>query len=64
MKTRPKLNEIPIPQDLFAPGTVTITVSPGQWDGIVQAAYEMGHLLLEIEVVDGEEKIARAYRRP
>lgn len=60
--TRPKLNEIPIPADLFKPGTLSITVSPGQWDNLIKAFYEEGHLLLEIEEVNGEERVVRAYR--
>jgi hypothetical protein len=61
--TRPKLNEIPIPENPFQPGTITITVSPGQWNTMLKAAYEEGYLLLEIEEVNGEEKAVRAYRR-
>jgi hypothetical protein len=60
--TRPKLNEIPIPADPFKPGTLSITVSPGQWNALIKAFYDRGHLLLEIEVVNGEERITRAYR--
>ena len=60
--TRPKLNEVPIPANPFQPGTLTITVSPGQWDNLIKAAYEGGHLLLEIEEVNGEERAVRAYR--
>lgn len=59
---RPKLNEVPIPENLFQPGTITITVSPGQWDNLIKAAYDRGHLLLEIEEVNGEERAVRAYR--
>jgi hypothetical protein len=46
------------------PATVYWTCSPGQWDALLSAAYEKGHILLEIEVVDGEEKLARAWRKP
>lgn len=60
--TRPQLNEIPIPEDPFKPGTCTITVSPGQWDGLIKAFYEHGHLLLEIDEVNGEERPVRAFR--
>jgi hypothetical protein len=39
-----------------------VTCSPGQWDGLLQAAYDSGLLLLEIEEIDGEEKAVRAWR--
>jgi hypothetical protein len=60
--TRPKLNEVPIPANPFLPGTLSITVSPGQWDNLIKGFYEAGHLLLEIEEVNGEEQAVRAYR--
>lgn len=62
--TRPQLNEVPIPGNPFAPGTLSITVSPGQWDNLIKAMYEGGHLLLEIEEVNGKEKCVRAYCKP
>lgn len=60
---RPKLNEIPIPQNPFLPGTFTITVSPGQWDNVIKSCYEAGHLLLEIENINGQDTVVRAYKR-
>ena len=39
------------------------TCSPGQWDALLNAAYEGGHLLLEIEEVNGEEKVVRAWKK-
>ena len=60
--TRPTLNEVPIPANPFAPGNLSITVSPGQWSALIKCFYESGHLLLEIEEVNGKERIARAYK--
>jgi len=61
---RPKLNEVPIPTNPFQPGSVCITVSPGQWDNLIKAMYDRGHLLLEIEEINSQETIVRAYRKP
>lgn len=61
---RPKLNEVPIPTNPFQPGCVCITISPGQWDALIKTMYDRGHLLLEIEEVNGQEKVVRAYRKP
>ena len=41
-----------------------ITCSPGQWDTLLNAAYESGWMLLEIEEVNGEEKAVRAWKKP
>jgi hypothetical protein len=62
MSVRPKLNSIPIPNGL-QPGGLYVTCSPGQWDGLLKASYEKGFTLLEIEVVKGEEKIVRAWKK-
>lgn len=40
-----------------------ITLSPGQWDGLLQAAYDDGWILLEIDEVDGVEFPSKAYRK-
>jgi hypothetical protein len=37
-----------------------VTMSPGQWDGILQAAYDTGWVLIE---VDDAEIPVRAYRK-
>jgi hypothetical protein len=42
------------------PGTLTVTMSAGQWDALLAAAYEAGATLLE---VDDHEQPIRAYRR-
>ena len=61
---RPKLNKIPVPVGGIAIGTVNITISPGQWDEYFSEAYKDGFTLLEVDVVDGAEKIVAAYRKP
>ena len=58
---RPKLNKIPMPENLFAPGQFLITMSPGQWDMLLEVAYEDGAILLEVDVVKGMEKVVGAY---
>lgn len=59
--TRPILNKIPLSEVvLFAPGTVTITMSVGQWDALLAAAYNQGAFLLEL---DEQEKPVAVYRR-
>jgi len=57
---RPELNEIPL-STAIRPATVIITMSPGQWDGLLQSAYEAGHNLIE---VDEDEIPRKAYRKP
>ena len=42
------------------PGARIITMSPGQWDAMLDEAYSRGWTLLEIE----DELPVRAYRRP
>lgn len=37
-----------------------ITMCPGQWDGLLAAAYAAGWILLE---VDADERPVRAYRK-
>jgi hypothetical protein len=61
---RPKLNEIPL-RDAMAGileggGGLFVTMSPGQWDALLQAAYDKGATLLEI---DDKEQPVRAYQR-
>jgi hypothetical protein len=50
------LDEVPPP----APGVVYITMSPGQWDGLLAGVYDQGGVLLE---VDDDERVVGAYRR-
>jgi hypothetical protein len=58
---RPNLKEIELENvGLFKPGLITITMSQGQWDGLLSAAYDSGHTLLELD--DNEIPVA-AYRK-
>lgn len=47
--------------DMAIGGHCAITMSPGQWDNLLQSAYDSGWILLE---VDENEKPIRAYRKP
>ena len=58
---RPKLHRIPLASLRLDPGTVTITMSVGQWDGLLATLYENGATLLEL---DAMEQPVAAYRRP
>ena len=59
---RPRLAEIPLetvwPPRADAPRCYA-TMSVGQWDSTVAAAYDIGYVLLEL---DDSETILRAYR--
>ena len=57
---RPELKEIPV-DGVFDGSSVIITMSRGQWDDFLQAAYNNGIILLE---VDENEIPVKAYRRP
>jgi hypothetical protein len=41
------------------PGQQVVTMSEGQWDGLLSAAYQRGWILLEL---DDDERPVRAYR--
>lgn len=56
---RPTLNEIDIYTVMDRP-TLLVTMSVGQWDQLLQSAYDTGATLLEL---DEHEIPARAYRR-
>jgi hypothetical protein len=59
--TRPRLAEVRL-ASVWPPrpgGHCFCTMSIGQWDGTLQAAYDLGYTLLEL---DDEETIVRAYR--
>lgn len=59
---RPKLAELPLASVWPPrPPLAYITLSPRQWDGLLQAAYDAGYVLIE---VDEEERPVRAYRTP
>lgn len=61
---RPVLNKVPLDDVMngFLAGnsSVTVTMSQGQWDRFLQAAYDAGHNLIE---VDDCEVPVRAYRK-
>ena len=58
-RTYRDLRPIPLESAFDKPGCV-ITMSPGQWDGLLSAAYERGWVLIEI---DEHEQPVRAYQR-
>jgi hypothetical protein len=59
---RPCLREVPLASVLPPrPGVCMCTMSVGQWDSLLAAAYNLGFVLLEL---DDDERILRAYRRP
>jgi hypothetical protein len=61
---RPKLNEIPIKEAmagiLEGCGGLYVTMSPGQWDALLDTSYNSGATLLEI---DQNEQPVKAYQR-
>lgn len=57
---RPPLHPIPLAEVTFARGTLTFTMSVGQWDNLLAAAYNQGATLLEL---DANENPVAAYRR-
>jgi hypothetical protein len=56
---RPILDSIPL-SDAIRPGRVTVTMSTGQWDELLNQGYLIGWTLLELD--DNERPIA-AYRK-
>ncbi len=58
----PKLAEVPL-ADVWPPrpGLAYMTLAPGQWDRLLEAAYGAGYVLIE---VDTAERPVRAYRTP
>jgi hypothetical protein len=55
------LRSVPLDSVLpLKPGTLTITMSVGQWDTLLAIAYDTGVVLLEL---DGEEQPVAAYQR-
>lgn len=61
---RPILNEAPLGEVISAlmggKRSVVVTMSIGQWDGFLQAAYDHGWNLLEL---DKNENPVQAYRK-
>jgi hypothetical protein len=56
---RPPLHPIPLAAVKLTPGSLTFTMSLGQWDALLAEAYRRGHTLLEL---DADEKPVAAYR--
>ena len=56
---RPKLTEVRMSR--IKESRLVITMSPGQWDALLDEGYNRGALLLEI---DQEGQPVRAYQRP
>ena len=57
---RPELHEVPLGEAWpLKAGEVTVTMSEGQWDWLLQAAYDGGFVLLELDV---DERPVRAYQ--
>ncbi len=61
---QPLLNEIPIEEGLAGilsgAARLSVTMSPGQWDTLLQCAYDLGATVLEM---DANEQPVRAYRK-
>ncbi len=57
---KPILIPVPLPKEIGTPGQCFITFSPGQWDGILAAAYERGWMLLLIK----DEVAVKAFQKP
>jgi hypothetical protein len=58
---RPKLHRVELTAALpIRPGLAYATMSPGQWDAVLQDAYDAGFVLLE---VNQREQVIAAYRR-
>jgi len=60
---KPVLHEIPLEKakaGILSGGGLFVTMSPGQWDALLQAAYDKGATLLEI----GDNELpVKAYRK-
>ena len=56
---RPTLHEIPLSEVRLRPGSLLFTMSPGQWDALLQAGYDQGATLLEL---NADERPVAAYR--
>jgi len=61
---RPVLNIVSLDDVMYGllggKPSVNITMSQGQWDALLQAAYDAGHNLIEL---DDNEIPVRAYRK-
>lgn len=70
--SRPELCEVQIPDGidrkfpecaagLAQEGLRTVTMSPGQWDDVLEVCYSAGWLLLEL---NSDEVLTHAYQKP
>jgi len=57
---RPTLREIPLDEVKLLPGSLLFTMSVNQWDHLLEAGYNQGATLLEL---DAHEQPVAAYRR-
>jgi hypothetical protein len=60
---RPELEPTQLPNPFPEPGGLYITMSPGQWDRLLEGAYNQGWTLIEIDEVNGEERAVRAFKK-
>ena len=59
--TRPELRRIPLTDAVPPPrGMVMLTMGQGQWDKLLETAYDLKYVLLE---VDDDEKPVAAYQK-
>jgi hypothetical protein len=57
---RPELNRIPIEQAIsFEPGSITMTIDEGAWDGWIMECYAQGGTLIELR----DKKPVAAFRK-
>ena len=61
---RPTLNAAPIPRKVPPEDSPFMLITLGDWHKGAETAYERGALLLEIEDLDGEERVVRAWKKP
>jgi hypothetical protein len=58
---RKNIRKVPLSSVVIGSGVCIITMSIGQWDETLRAAYDCGYVLLELD--DNEQPVA-AYKRP
>lgn len=60
-----ELNKIDIPENVFAAGTLAMTIDKGELSEMSKEAYNQGWLLLQIEYDEkGNEEVTAAYKKP
>jgi hypothetical protein len=58
--TRPELREIEISQAEYHASTMMFTMAPGEWNTMLEQAYSLGAVLLEL---DDSARPVKAFRR-